>query len=71
VILPFITSSAIQGDIIRVEPENTAKDAGKDHRASKAISNRLPSKNEAWPAMDMDWQILRKWRREDESSWQL
>jgi len=58
-------------DIVRVEPENSAGDAGKEHRASKAISIRLRSESEAWPAMDMDRKIPREWRREDQGSWTL
>src|SRR5580658_6845457 len=56
---------------MRIRPENSAGDAGKENRASKAISARLCSKGKAWPQMGVDWKVPRGWNREDKGPWPL
>ncbi len=56
---------------MRIRPENSAGDAGKENRASKAISTRLCSKGKAWPQMGVDWKVPRGRNREDKGPWPL
>ena len=59
------------GGNIRIRPENSAGDAGKVKRASKAFSTRLSAKNQTRPLMGMDWKILRGWKGAIKSPWAL
>src|SRR5271170_7117980 len=49
-------------DTIPIRPENSAGDAGKDIRASKAFSTWLCAEDQARPDMGMDWKVLREWK---------
>ena len=68
---PLARVRAPSGGKMRIRPENSAGDAGKDKRASKAFSTRLCAKNKARPLMGMDWKILRGRKGAIKSPWPL